>query len=295
LPELSDAACLGIGPFKRITNGKPSDSLAIITEPAHAANLFKLHFTDGSWANVKGSTVAVQEDKANKEDWTVGSTFDVLFTDGTTGTMTVGAIYDDKFFSNYVADSAEFEGRRVPFDNQIVADTAPGVSEQQARDAINSVANKYPTARVQSRDEFIDDQIAQISGVLNFIYALLAMSVFIAVLGIVLTLLLAVYERRRELGLMRAVGTTRPQVRGSVRWEAVITALIGAAMGTFLGVLLGWIVVKALEDQGINVFSVSVPSLITFAVVAVVLAVLAAWIPARRAAKANIIEAIATT
>jgi putative ABC transport system permease protein len=121
------------------------------------------------------------------------------------------------------------------------------------------------------------------------------MSIFIAILGIVITLLLAVYERRRELGLVRAVGMTRPQVRGSVRWEAVITALIGCIMGTALGLALGWIVVRALRDEGLNTFSVSLPSIAVFVISSVAVAVLAAWIPARRAAKADILAAIATT
>ena len=121
------------------------------------------------------------------------------------------------------------------------------------------------------------------------------MAVFIAVLGIVLTLLLAVYERRRELGLVRAIGMTRKQVRGSIRWEAIVTAVLGAIMGTLLGVALGWIVVRALGDQGLNIFSVSVPSIGTFAVAAVIFAVIAAWWPARRAAKSDILQAIATT
>jgi putative ABC transport system permease protein len=296
LPEVSDAAALGIGPFLRVKDdGSTSSSLAIVSDPVHAANLFKLRFSEGSWADVKGPAVAVQADKAHDESWTIGSTFNVTFTDGTQGALTVGAIYTDDFFSNYMADSAEFAGRRPLYDAQIVADAAPGVSEAETRAAITTVNDKYPTAKVQSRDEFIDSQIAQITGLLNFVYSLLAMSVFIAVLGIVLTLLLAVYERRRELGLMRAVGTTRPQVRGSVRWEAVITAIVGAFMGIFLGLILGWIVVKALQDEGINVFSVSAQSLVIFAIVAIILAVLAAYIPARRAAKANILEAIATT
>jgi putative ABC transport system permease protein len=89
------------------------------------------------------------------------------------------------------------------------------------------------------------------------------MSIFIAILGIVITLLLSVYERRRELGLVRAVGMTRPQVRGSVRWEAAITALIGCVMGTALGVALGWIVVRALRDEGLNTFSVSTSSIVS--------------------------------
>ena len=114
-------------------------------------------------------------------------------------------------------------------------------------------------------------------------------------IGIVLTLLLAVYERRRELGLVRAIGMTRPQVRGSIRWEAILTALLGAIMGTGLGLTLGWIVVSALRDKGLNTFSVAPLSIAAFAVLAIVFAVIAAWIPARNAAKSDILQAIATT
>ena len=173
--------------------------------------------------------------------------------------------------------------------------SADGVSTEQAEAAIRTVTDRYPTSKVQTREEFIDDQSSQVDGFLNFIYALLLMSVFIAVLGIVITLLLAVYERRRELGLVRAIGMTRPQVRSSIRWEAVITALLGALMGTVLGLTLGWIVVKALEDQGLNSFSVSITSIAIFVIASIVVAVLAAWVPARRAANADILQAIATT
>ena len=173
--------------------------------------------------------------------------------------------------------------------------SADGQSAADAEAAIRTVTDEYPTGKLQTREEFIDSQSSQVDGFLNFIYALLLMSVFIAVLGIVITLLLAVYERRRELGLVRAIGMTRPQVRSSIRWEAVITALLGALMGTVLGLTLGWIVVKALQDQGLTTFSVSVASIVIFVVLSIVVAVLAAWIPARRAANADILQAIATT
>jgi putative ABC transport system permease protein len=169
------------------------------------------------------------------------------------------------------------------------------VSRSDLDAALATVAETYPSAKIQSKEAYIDEQVAQLDPVVTFIYALLGMSVFIAVLGIVLTLLLSVYERRRELGLMRAIGTTRPQVRGSIRWESVITAILGAMLGIGLGLALGWIVVKALEDQGLDQFSVAPVSLVVFAILAVVLALLAAWRPAARAAKSPILEAIATT
>ncbi len=295
LPQVADAAGLGAGPFQRMVDGKPKQGLAFITDPTHAAGLIDLKFLDGGWANVSGTDIAVSKEKADDEGWTVGSSFDVTFIDSSTDTFTVAAIYDDDFFGNYIADRSEFVGKRPPLDFQVVAKSAPGTPEADVQAAIQSVTDKYPTAKAQSRGDYIDAQLDQFTGFLNFIYALLMMSVFIAILGIVLTLLLAVYERRRELGLMRAVGTTRPQVRGSIRWEAVITALLGAFLGTGLGLVLGWVIVRALNDQGIDVFSVSPGTIVIFVVIAIGAAILAAFFPARRAAKADILQAIATT
>ena len=173
--------------------------------------------------------------------------------DGTTKTLTVGAIFDSKIFG----DLAGRPGRRSTgssnpvFDSLIVVKAATRQQDAAAA-SIETVVEQYPDGEVPDPRRVHRQPVEQIDGFLNFIYALLGMSMFIAMLGIVITLLLAVYERRRELGLMRAVGTTRPQVRGSMRWEAVMTALIGAIMGTALGLALGWIVVSALQDQGLD-------------------------------------------
>ena len=113
-------------------------------------------------------------------------------------------------------------------------------------------------------------------------------------MGIVLTLLLAVYERRRETGLLRAVGMTRAQVRTTVRWESVITSLYGALVGVAMGLVLGYVVILALRDQGLDKFSVPVSDVLLIIVLAFVVGVLAAVIPARRATKIDILAAIAT-
>ncbi len=296
LPEVSDAVGLGIAQLNVIESGVPKAKGVITLDPKRAANLFAFNFTEGGWEGLNSSTILVSKDKATRDGLTVGSEIAVSFLDQSTATLKVGGIFDTKTFGNLIVDRTLFDGRgSTLFEAQIFVQSKPGVGESTATAAVKAVTDKYPTAKLQTRTQFIQAQVDQVSGILNFIYALLLMSVFIAVLGIVLTLLLAVYERRRELGLVRAIGMTRGQVRGSIRWEAVVTALLGAIMGTTLGLALGWIVVRALRPQGFTVFSVSTKSITFFAIWSVIFAVIAAWWPARRAAKSDILQAIATT
>ncbi|MCU1393370.1 MAG: transporter substrate-binding protein [Ilumatobacteraceae bacterium] len=296
LPEVDTAVGVSAGAFK-IPSGSSDEqkgTRALTLDPIKGQKLIGLKFASGSWSAMHDDSILVSKDKADSDHLAVGSSFGIVLLDGSKATVTVGGIYTDKVFGDYLIDRKVFASQLPQFDFQVLAKAAPGVSIDTAYAAIKKVIDQYPTAKVQTRTQFIDAQVAQLDGILNFIYALLGMSVFIAVLGIVLTLLLGVYERRRELGLMRAIGTTRPQVRGSIRWEAVITAILGAMMGLGLGVILGWIVVRALKDQGLDHFSLAPVSLVVFAVLALVLSLLAALVPSRRAARAPILEAIAT-
>jgi putative ABC transport system permease protein len=265
-------------------------------DPTQAAALYDLPFTAGGWADLDENGILVAADKAARDGLQVGSTLEVSFQDQSKRTLTVAGLFEGDTLANLIVSRSLYQGQDLPlFDAQILVSTAVGVSEADAEAAIRTVTDNYPTSKLQTRDQFIADQTKQVDGFLNFIYALLLMSVFIAVLGIVITLLLAVYERRRELGLVRAIGMTRPQVRSSIRWEAFVTAVLGVVMGVGLGVSLGWIVVKALADQGLESFSVSVLSISLFAALAIVFAIIAAWWPATRAAKSDILQAIATT
>lgn len=296
LPEVSDAAGLGIAQLKIIESGTPKTKSVITVDPKRAGNLFSFPFVEGGWAGLNSSTILLSKDKATRDGLTVGSELAVSFLDQSTATLKVAGIFDTKTFGNIIVDRALLDGRGASlFDVQIFVQSKPTVSEADATAAVKAVTDKYPTAKLQTRSQFIQAQVDQVSGLLNFIYALLLMSVFIAVLGIVLTLLLAVYERRRELGLVRAIGMTRSQVRGSIRWEAIVTALLGAMMGAVLGLALGWIVVRALRPQGFTVFSVSTISIAVFSIASIIFAVIAAWWPARQAAKSDILQAIATT
>jgi putative ABC transport system permease protein len=155
--------------------------------------------------------------------------------------------------------------------------------------AINKTLDAYPNAKVATREKFIDNQISALSSVLNILYVLLALSVVVSFFGIVNTLVLTVFERTREIGMLRAIGMTRRQVRRMVRHESVITALIGAAIGIALGIVLAGLLVARID---FIVLSVPVGQLIAFAVAAIIVGILAAIFPARRAARLNVLEAL---
>jgi putative ABC transport system permease protein len=171
---------------------------------------------------------------------------------------------------------------------------APGVSDAQLRNAVDATIEEYGIGELQDREQFIDGRSDIVDQSLTFIYGLLLLSIVIAAMGIVLTLLLAVYERRRETGLLRAVGMTRAQVRTTVRWESVITSLYGALVGVAMGLVLGYVVILALRDRGLDRFSVPVADVVLILVLAFIVGVVAAVIPARRATKVDILDAIAT-
>ena len=149
----------------------------------------------------------------------------------------------------------------------------------------------FPNAEVQTREEFRDARIAAFNQLLNIVYALLGLSVIVSLFGIVNTLVLSVFERTRELGMLRAVGMTRRQVRRMIRHESVVTALIGATFGIALGTALAFLVTQMLSDQGLT-FAVPYASIAVFVVLATVAGILSAILPARRAARLNVLRAL---
>ena len=180
------------------------------------------------------------------------------------------------------------------FDRQVFVKVADGVSPAQAKAALDTVLARWPNGELQDQAAFKESIASQIDIILNLIYGLLGLAIVIALIGIANTLALSVHERRRELGLLRAVGMTRPQVRSAIRWESVMIALMGTFLGFVLAVAGSWGIVSAIEGDRPIPLVVPPVQLTVIVVLASVAGVLAAVGPARRAAKLDILAAIAS-
>jgi putative ABC transport system permease protein len=179
-------------------------------------------------------------------------------------------------------------------DSQVLIKASDAVPYKEARAAVEEVTDKYPNVKVENQAEAKETFAGQINQLLGLVTALLALALIIALLGITNTLALSVYERTRELGLLRAVGMSRRQAKSMIRWEAVIIVIVGGVLGTVIGIFLGWAFVQALENEGITTFSLPGGQLVTYVILAVLAGILAAIPPARRAARLNVLKAIAT-
>jgi putative ABC transport system permease protein len=164
-------------------------------------------------------------------------------------------------------------------------------AESAVAAALTRGAERVPGVEALPREEWIDEEASSINTMLNLLYVLLGLSVVVSLFGMLNALVLSVFERTRELGMLRAVGMTRRQLRSMVRDESVVIALIGASVGMALGLVLAAMVADALSDEGVS-FAVPVGTLVAFAAVAAVAGVLAAVLPARRAGRLDILDAL---
>jgi putative ABC transport system permease protein len=249
---------------------------------------------EGSITDLNDQSVLISKSKADSKNLQVGDPVTMTLLNGTEVTLNVAGIYkkDELAGPFTVSQGLYAQSGADQFDFAVFVKKKAGASDAETQAAIEQVVAPYPNAKVQSRTQYIDDQAAQIDQVVSLFYGLLFLAVLIAAFGIANTLSLSVYERTRELGLVRAVGATRRQVRSTVRWESVITALLGAVQGIIIGILLGYAVTLALSDEGLNSFTLPIPTLIIILVVAFVIGVVAAVRPARRAAKLDVLRAV---
>ncbi|CAN5128539.1 ABC transporter permease [soil metagenome] len=253
-----------------------------------------LAFVEGGWADVDAGGLLISEGLSERDGLAVGADVELTFAATGTTSIPVVAIFDGTNLDvDWVLDAATFAANFTDASiSSAYVTLTEGVSVADARPSLDAALAAYPTLQVQDLDEVkqaISSQINQLLGLLN---ALLALSVVIALFGIVNTLGLSVLERTRELGLLRAVGATRAQVRTMIRWESVLIAVLGAALGLVIGLLFGWMVVTALSDLGISQFVVPGARLGIAVMVAALSGVLAAIIPARRASRIDILRSL---
>jgi putative ABC transport system permease protein len=264
--------------------------------PGSAFELFDLDIVAGSPQDLTAETIFLLDERAEDLGVGIGDAVDARLLDGTERQLTVAGLYTEPLIvGNEVISHDLAEQTAAPqFDIASFVRLAEGVSIDEARPAIEAIAGGYPNATVQDRDEYIAFQAAGVDLILKLIYGLLALAVLIAAFGITNTLRLSVIERSREIGLLRAVGMTRRQIRSTIRWEAVITALLGAVQGIVIGLALGYAVVYSLRAEGLGAFAVPSTSLVVIVLLAAAIGVLAAIRPARRAANLDVLDAVGT-
>ncbi|MEU0211623.1 FtsX-like permease family protein [Streptomyces canus] len=294
LPEVDTAVGLGRGVAEVDGKGRA----LTVTDPLALERTFNLGSVRGSLRDLGTDGIAVTEKEAQKQGLTTGDKARLTFTDGAKDTFTVRAVYgQSELAGDYVITRAAWAPHRTQDSDTLVAVSfKDGVSSGAGKAAVEKVAARYGDPEVQTRDEYAQSSAGGIDMMLTLVYALLALAVLIALLGIANTLTLAIHERTRELGLLRAVGQTRSQLRAMVRWESVLVAAFGTVGGLALGAFLGWVLVKASDGASDSAFAFAMPPLrlAVVALVGIAAGALAGLRPARRAARLDVLRAIAT-
>lgn len=289
LPQV--AAVSTLDQSNALIDGEPTD-ITVVDVPGIQ------QVTNLGEREIQPNEIAIDTETAAELGLAPGDPVKFGLPNGRTVVVDVGTLYEaNNLVSGVVVPRAAYENEvKKPGIYTVFIALKPGVTEADGQAAAQQVADEYRAGTVQTRDQFADDAAGQIDQLLGIIYALLVLAIIIALMGIANTLSLSVFERTRELGLLRAVGQTRGQLRAMVRWESVIIAVFGTLGGIGLGMLLGWALFAAVATAaGFDAsLSVSVPNLLVIAIIGAVVGVLAGWRPAARAAKLNVLEAIAS-
>jgi len=308
---VSAASFLGVQ--LRLPDGDTPTGFVAGIDPQSYQRIFDVKMAQGKLTDLRQGGVIVDRQIAQEHHLAIGQKIKLTSASGRKGTFRIAAIGNDAvLLRSYTLDKADADALTpAPTDFLIGIKLDRATSVEEIRTELRNRVRAYPTMKLQDRDQFTSSIVGQIKALLNVIYGLLAISIIIALIGIANTLSLSVHERTRELGLMRATGMSRSQLRSSVRWEAAIVALMGTVIGIALGVGLSWILVKALVREGITEFSVPIfglsvwhvgpvpivalpTGMVGVAFFGLVLGIVASLLPALRAAGLNVLDAISS-
>jgi putative ABC transport system permease protein len=281
----------------RTGEGRVFDKTEFVTAvDPDAGKVLTMDWKEGSQAvlgQLGANGAFVDDSYAEDHDLRIGSPVQVTVPSGQVLDLTVKGVFEPPAggspFGHVTFSSATFDRvYEAPKNLYTFIQMRGGVTDANTK-ALENVLKDFPNAKVQDKDQFVDNQISGLNNILNILYVLLALSVIVSLFGIVNTLVLTVFERTRELGMLRAIGMTRRQVRRMIRHESVITALIGGTLGIVLGIVLGALLIARVDFIE---FALPTTQIVIFAIATVVVGILAAIFPARRAARLDPLEAL---
>ena len=302
-PQLT--ADLGRLPGVRLATGLASGSAVLggrtsnitAADPASIGRVLDLAVTRGSLGDLNPGSLAVSSKAAADRHWTLGSRVLVIYPDGTTATLRVAAIFGHPDITgDYLLDQVGWDAHAGQnLDSAVFIQVAAGRSASAVRAAVTAAVAHYGQPRVQDHAQYRASAISGVNTILGLVYVMLALAIVIALMGVANTLGLSIHERTRELGLLRAVGQQRRQARSMIRWESVIISVFGTVGGVALGTFLGWAVVTSASSSTLGEFAAPPAQLAIFLIAGVLAGVLAGLRPARRAARLDVLTAIAAT
>jgi putative ABC transport system permease protein len=263
--------------------------------PGGLERTVNLHILAGRGpAALAAGALLIDSNTASSQHLHVGSVVPVTFAQTGSTSMRVGGIYAYNPLAGSYITGAAFFARHFdhPLLNAVLVSTTPSVSHFER--TLNRELHAYPNLSIQSREQFLASEQHSVNQLLGLIYVLLALAVVVALIGIVNTLMLSVFERTHEIGLLRAVGMKRRQVKRMIRSESVIISLFGAVIGIVIGTGLGLAMSSSLRNSSVTNIGVPISSLVVFLILSALLGVAAAIWPARRAADLDVLAAIAT-
>jgi putative ABC transport system permease protein len=291
--ELSAVSAMRFGgEFKLDGVTKRDDAV----DPYTFGDVMDVDIRQGKLFDFVPGTMLVSDKVAEDRHWKLGQQVTLTFPRTGDRSMRIVGVYHDAalFNSGYIITLDDYGANAADdLDSLVLAKRAKGVTDAAARAAVAPVLAQYPSVEMQDQAQFKDQVAGQIDKALVFVVILLLLAVFIALIGIVNTLALSIFERTRELGLLRAVGMARRQLKRMIRWESVIITILGAVLGLAVGAFFGWAAVSSMGSIGVDRLSFPAVRLIMFVVVAGLAGVVAAIFPARRAARLDVLQAIA--
>ncbi len=291
LPEVAEVSGYRIGVYR---DPETLEEAFLIGVDEHLDEMVRMELSAGDFDELGPGRTVLDEDLAADEGLAVGDVFTVEYPNGVVADLEVVALYGNSLFqgTSVMISKEDFEANHnARLETMLMLNVADEFDPVAARPAIEVVVADYPNVEMSNAEEYVDKVAGQIDLVLNILTALLAMAILIALLGIANTMALSIMERRREIGLLRAVGMTRRQTRRMIRWEAVLIGVFGAALGLVVGVVLGVVMVMAI-GEGLQL-TLPWADLAVYLVAAALGGVLASVLPARRGARMDVLEAIA--